>query len=88
MVLITPEPFCDRAAARRTEQCFEPYSENHRFSEWVDPDGVEKKETGTQSGGEVKLVIDGANKVQDSYGNLLRPVRLPTRKRRSNVTNP
>ena len=29
------------------EQCFEPYSENRRFSEWVDPDGVAKKETGT-----------------------------------------
>ena len=25
------------------EQCFEPYSENRRFSEWVDPDGVAKK---------------------------------------------
>ena len=32
------------------EQCFEPYSENRRFSEWVDPDGVATKTKGTPCG--------------------------------------
>ena len=27
-----------------------PHSENRRFSEWLDPDGVAKKETGTHFG--------------------------------------
>ena len=30
--------------------CFEPYSENRRFSEWVDPDGVATKTKGTPCG--------------------------------------
>ena len=34
------QPRLTRSPRETTRLCFEPYSENQRFSEWVDPDGV------------------------------------------------